>query len=80
MAFERLFDKAMPTKSWMDDSVTKLFAADLAEWRKDFEKTKQSSKDLVDIARAQGAVTVINRILGLREELNELLNPLKKGA
>ncbi len=77
MSLERLFERARLVKTWLMEPEGKIFHEALRDYRHDKVKLLRTSKDSIDIYRAQGALEVLERLLSLRDDLDE---SLKKGA
>ena len=60
-------------RQWLSKGEGRAFEEWIKNWADAERKTLLESTDVVAIYRAQGALAVLNRILGLREEVNTFL-------
>ncbi len=68
--FGEVFDKSETVRRWLGMSEGKPYYNALREWQAQLRSQLQRTSVDIEVFRAQGALDVLDRLLGLREELN----------
>lgn len=66
---EFLLKRAITLLRWMDEPAGKYFMQGMMLWLGNLRHKMEKEKDPVEIYRYQGRIEVLNRIVGIREEL-----------
>jgi hypothetical protein len=68
--FEPMWEKSESVRRWLGMAEGKPYYLSLVAWRDQLRETLQNSKDEVEMYRTQGSLKILDRLLGLREELD----------
>jgi hypothetical protein len=71
--FDELYQRPEEVRYWLTTGSGKAFLRAMRDWKVQYEKQLKEENEPREVWRAQGAVKVLERILQLREEIEDVM-------
>ena len=79
MSIEILLKSPSAVHKWLSTGESKLFYEWLDGYQQSTIKELRTNKDVIELHRAQGRLEVINRIMGLKQEIENYQRGVRSG-
>jgi hypothetical protein len=76
--FDDIYQRPEEVRFWLGQNPGKAFLRTLRKWKDDYEASLKKSDVTVTMHRAQGAIEVLDRILKMKEELQEQVTDIQR--